>query len=181
MSKLDEFLLNPQVRTCSVTVPGTSRNNNSENRRTIGGRTSDDTCPEVRYSSHHSGRLNGPEAEDYPHTVTEATGEFRQYPYMTAGTQQEFTYCSRGTSSGKQKKVRCTSQPQFRSKNTPATIEADQVLLARQLLATNINSPNLTKISVKSQNCPNPLQQHCPLLMENWRNSICLKIFSKQV
>ena len=26
--KLDEFLLNPQVRTCSVAVPGTSRNNN---------------------------------------------------------------------------------------------------------------------------------------------------------
>ena len=30
LSKLDEFLLNPQVRTCSVAVPGTSRNNNSE-------------------------------------------------------------------------------------------------------------------------------------------------------
>ena len=25
LSKLDEFLLNPQVRTCSVAVPGTSR------------------------------------------------------------------------------------------------------------------------------------------------------------
>ena len=32
LSKLDEFLLNPQVRTCSVAVPGTSRNSNSENR-----------------------------------------------------------------------------------------------------------------------------------------------------
>ena len=31
-SKLDEFVLNPQVRTCSVAVPGTSRNSNSENR-----------------------------------------------------------------------------------------------------------------------------------------------------
>ena len=28
LSKLDELLLNPQVRTCSVAVPGTSRNNN---------------------------------------------------------------------------------------------------------------------------------------------------------
>ena len=27
LSKLDEFLLNPQVRTCSVALPGTSRNN----------------------------------------------------------------------------------------------------------------------------------------------------------
>ena len=32
LSKLDELLLNPQVRTCSVAVPGTSRNKNSENR-----------------------------------------------------------------------------------------------------------------------------------------------------
>ena len=68
LSKLDEFLLNPQVRTCSVAVPGTSRNNNSENRETTGGRSSDDPCPEVRYFSHHSGHLNSPEAENCPHT-----------------------------------------------------------------------------------------------------------------
>ena len=36
LSKLDEFLLNPQVPTCSVVVPGTTRNNNSENRETTG-------------------------------------------------------------------------------------------------------------------------------------------------
>ena len=68
LSKLDEFLLNPQVRTCSVAVPGTSRNNNSENRETTGDCSSDDPCPEVRYSSHYSGHLNNPEAENYPHT-----------------------------------------------------------------------------------------------------------------
>ena len=62
LSKLDEFLLNPQDRTCSVAVPGTSRNNNSENRETTGDRSSD----EVRYFSHHSGHLNSPEAEKYP-------------------------------------------------------------------------------------------------------------------
>ena len=32
LSKLDKFLLNPQVWTFSVAVAGTSRNNNSENR-----------------------------------------------------------------------------------------------------------------------------------------------------
>ena len=36
LSELDEFLLNPQVRTCSVAVPGTSRNTNLENRETTG-------------------------------------------------------------------------------------------------------------------------------------------------
>ena len=67
LSKLDEFLLNPQVRTCSVAVPGTSRNINSENWETTGDRSSDDPCPEVRYFSHHSGHLNSPEAVNYPH------------------------------------------------------------------------------------------------------------------
>ena len=47
LSKLDELLLNPQVRTCSVAVPGTSRNNNSENRETTGDHPSDDPYPEV--------------------------------------------------------------------------------------------------------------------------------------
>ena len=36
LSRLDEFLLNPQVRTCSVAVPGTSRNNDLENREPTG-------------------------------------------------------------------------------------------------------------------------------------------------
>ena len=68
LSKLDEFLLNPQVRTCSVAVPGTSRNNNSENRETTGDRSSDDPYPEVGYFSHHSGQLNSPETENNPYT-----------------------------------------------------------------------------------------------------------------
>ena len=68
LSKLDELLLNIQVRTCSVAVPGTSRNNNSENRETTGDRSSDDPYTEVGYFSHHSGQLNSPEAENHPHT-----------------------------------------------------------------------------------------------------------------
>ena len=39
LSKPDEFLLNPQVRTCSVIVPESSRNNNSENQETTGDRS----------------------------------------------------------------------------------------------------------------------------------------------
>ena len=45
LSKLDEFLLNPQVRTCSVAVPGTSRNINSENREATGNCSSDNHAP----------------------------------------------------------------------------------------------------------------------------------------
>ena len=50
LSKIDEFFLNPQVRTCSVALPGTIRNNNSEDRETTRDRSSDDPWPEVRYS-----------------------------------------------------------------------------------------------------------------------------------
>ena len=67
LSKLDEFLLDPQVRTCSVTVPGTSRNGTSENRETTGARSSDDPCPKARSFSRHSGQINSPEAENNPH------------------------------------------------------------------------------------------------------------------
>ena len=68
LSKLDELLLNPQVRTCSKAIPGTSRNNNSENRETLGDRSSNDPYPEVGYFSHHSGQLNSPETGNHPHT-----------------------------------------------------------------------------------------------------------------
>ena len=77
LSKLDEFLLNPQVRTCSVAAHGTSRNSTSENRKTHEDRCSNDPYPEVGYFPHHSGQLNGPEAENYPHMVTE------NYPHRT--------------------------------------------------------------------------------------------------
>ena len=71
LSKLDEFLLNPQVRTCSVAAHGTSRNSNSENRETHEDRSSDNPYPAVGYFPHHSGQLNSTEAETISHTVTE--------------------------------------------------------------------------------------------------------------
>ena len=150
LSKLDEFLLNPQVRICSVAAHGTSRNSISENRETHGDRSSNDPYPEVGYFPHHSGQLNSPEAETISHMVTETyhhmvtgdTGETRHDPHAMTATQEKIPYCSPTISSGKQKKARSTSQPQFRSENNPATIEADQVLLALQQLATNSNLAN---------------------------------------
>ena len=124
LSKLGEFLLNPQVRTCSVAAPGTSKSSNLENQGTNEDRPSDDPGPEVEFSFPLSG------AETDPHMVTGVTREIRQHPHMTMETQEEIPYCSTITSSGKQKKARSTSRPQFRSENTPATLEADQILLA---------------------------------------------------
>ena len=86
--------------------------------------------------------------------ITGATEQIRSQHDMVRGVQreslcqrdmvtrvhEEVTYCSPSTSSGKQKRNRSTSQPQFRSEKTPATIEEDQVLLALRQLAKNNNS-----------------------------------------
>ena len=77
-----------------------------------------------------------------PQMVSGATEGIRQYRHMMTETQEKIPYCSLTSSSGKQKKARCISQPQFRSENNPATIEADQILLALQQLASNSNSAN---------------------------------------
>ena len=89
LSKLDDFHLNPQFRTCSVSVPGTSRSSNSENREPTWDRSLDDPCPEVRISFHHSGNLNSPEMEDYTHMVTQGPLEIRNRPHMMTRNQEE--------------------------------------------------------------------------------------------
>ena len=71
LSKLDEFLLNPQVRTCSVAVQGASRDANLENRETHGDHSSNGPYPEVGHFPHHSGQLNSPVTETNSHVVTE--------------------------------------------------------------------------------------------------------------
>ena len=126
LSKLDGFLLNAQVRTCSVAVPGTSGNNNSGNREPTGDRYLGDPCPDAMFSARHPTNRNDSELDEPHHMVTRV--------------QEEIRYCSPGTSSGKQKKARSTKQPQFSSENTPATIDADQILLALQQIVANSNS-----------------------------------------
>ena len=136
--------------------PGTSRSNNLENQGTNEDRPSDDPGPEVEFASPISG------AETNPHMVTGVTREFRQHPHMTTETQEEIPYCSTSTSSGKQKKARSTSQPQFRSENTPATLEADQILLALQQLATNSNSANFNNNISRISKLPKSLTTTMP-------------------
>ena len=83
LSKLDEFLLCPQIRICSVAFQGLSRNANLENRETHGDRSSDDSYPEVGYFPHHSGQLNSPVTETNSHMVTQI------YPHMVTGVPEE--------------------------------------------------------------------------------------------
>ena len=111
-------------------VPGTSWNKGSENRETTGDRFLGNPCLKAVFSTHHSSNFNDSEQEETHHMVTRVQEEIHNRHHLDTGFQEDIRYCSLETSSGKQKKARSTSQPQFRSENTPATIEADQSLSA---------------------------------------------------
>ena len=70
LSKLDELLVNPQVRTCSVAVPGSSRNNNSENREPTGDRFLNNPRPEEEFSACRTSNLTESDQEETHHTTS---------------------------------------------------------------------------------------------------------------
>ena len=233
LSKLDEFLLNQQIRTHSGTVPETFRNTNVDNQGTNEDDSQSDPHPEAGLFRSQTTQNSGPEVGPYmvtgvieethngpymvtgaterhdmvtgvteeevrncpdivtrvqkesicsddivtgvikevrnghdmvtggpeeirfrPHMVVGVQEEIFQYSHMTRETQEEIPYCSPSTSSGKQKKARSTSQPQFCSENTPATIEADKILLALQQLSANNNSANVNNNSNRIAKLP---------------------------
>ena len=100
--------------------------------------------------------------------VIAAQGEIRNGRDMVTALQEEIPYCSSGISSGKQRKARSTSEPQFRSENTPARIGADQILLAFQQLATNSNSANVNNNSNKVSKLPKSLTTTMPTI--DWKS-----------
>ena len=198
LSRLDEFLLNQQVRTHSGTVPETFRNTNVDKQGTNEDDSQSDPHPEAglfrSQTTQNSGQEVGPhmvtgvieQTSKRPHMVTGGLGQTSKGPHMVTGAterhdiltrvteevrngrdmvtavQEEIPYCSSGISSGKQKKARSTSQPQFRSENTPETIEADQILLALQQLATNSISPNFNNNITRISKLPKSLTTTMP-------------------
>ena len=159
--------MNPLIQGHSVTTPDMSRNAFSTNQGTndedsqkhphpeagiFGNQTMRNSCQEDRRDMvtgvterTHNRRdmVTGVEKESLcgRDMVTRDTKQIGNRHDMT-GMHEEVTYCSPSISSGKQKKNRSTSQPQLRSEKTPATIEADQILLALQQLANKNNSAN---------------------------------------
>ena len=131
--------MNPLLPGHSGTAPESTRNACSNNQAANEDDSQNDPHPEAGLLHGQTTRNAGPEDD---HDMV--TGETQQNPngHDMTGVHEEVMYCSPSTSSGKQKKNRSTSQPQFRSENTPATIEADQILLALQQLANNNSSVN---------------------------------------
>ena len=70
LSKLDEFLLNPQIRTHSGTVPGTYRNTNVENQEPNEDHSQDDPHPEVGPSVCKSRHSIDSDTDEVPHNMT---------------------------------------------------------------------------------------------------------------
>ena len=120
-------LMNLPIQGHSGTTSETSRNAFSTNQETNEDDDSQsDPHPEAGIFHNQTTRNSGP--EEGHHIVT--------------GIDEEVSSCSPNTSSGKQKNNRSTSQPELRSENTHARIEANQVLLNLQQLANNNNSAN---------------------------------------
>ena len=172
LSKLDEFLSNQQIQTHSKTVPGTFRNTNVENQGTNEDDSQTDPHPEAGIFCGQTTQKSGPkECRDMVTGATEQTRnsrdmvtgdseEIRNGHDMVTAVQEEIPYCFFGISSGKQ--ARSTSQPQFHSDNTPATIEADQILLALQQLPTSSNSANVYNNSNRISKLPKSLTTTMP-------------------
>ena len=100
--------------------------------------------------------------EDGHDMVTGATEQNRNcHDIDMTGVHEEFTNCSPSTSSGKQKN-HSTSQPQFRSEDTPVTIEADKILLALQQLASGNNSANFHNYINRTSKLPKSLTTTMP-------------------
>ena len=119
--------MNPLIHDHSGTAPETSQIVFSIGQGTNEDDSQSNPHPESGLFNNQMAKNSGP--EDRHDMVTGATEQIRNCHDMT-GVHEEVNYCSSSTSSGKQKKNRSTSQPQFRSENTPATIEVDQIWLA---------------------------------------------------
>ena len=100
---------------------------------------------------------------------------------MVRGVQAKIPYFSPGNSSENEKNAPSTSQAQFCSENTPATIEAGQILLALQQLASNSNSANFIRNIRKISKLPESFTTTMPMLDGNQRNLNCLKICSNKL
>ena len=124
LSRLDDFFMNPLNESHSGTAPEASRNAYGTNQGT--------NVDDFQSDSHA-------EAGVFQSLTTRNSGSEDNHDMVT-GVHEEVTYCFPSTSSGKQKKSCSTGQPQFRSEDTLATVEADQIFSGLQQLANNKNS-----------------------------------------
>ena len=100
---------------------------------------------------------------------------------MMKGVQDETLYCSPAIFFRRKiEKAPSTSQPQFRSENIPASIEAVQVLFALLHLTSLSDFPISALTSIELLSCQSQSPQQCPQFTGNLATSSYLKISFKQ-
>ena len=67
LSKLDELLLNPQIRTFSGTTPGAFRNTDVDNQEPSGDRSQNDNHPEMEFSACRASNLTDSDPDETSH------------------------------------------------------------------------------------------------------------------
>ena len=157
---LDNFRMNPLLPGGSGATPESTRNASGINQGTKEDDSQNDPHPEA--SLFHGQREQNTGTERDYDMVTGVNEQTRNDYDMVTEVHEEVTYCSPSTSSEKQKKNRSTSQPQFRSENTSATIKADQILLTLQQLANNNNSANFNNNINRISKLPKSLTTTMP-------------------
>ena len=90
LSKLEDLLLNPQVRTHFGTVPGTFRKTNVENQGTNEDESQSDPHPEADIFRSQTTHNSDPEVGH--DLVTGFQKEIGFCPHMVTETQEEITY-----------------------------------------------------------------------------------------
>ena len=159
LARLDDFLMNPPLPGYSGTTPEPSRNALNTSQGMNEDDSQNDPRPEAGLFHGQMTQNSGP--EDGHDMVTGATEQIGNCHDMT-GVHEEVTYCLLVHLQGSRKKNRSTSQLHFRSENTPATIEADQILLALQQLANNNNSANFHNNINRNSKLPKSLTTTMP-------------------
>ena len=116
-----------------------------------------------------------------PDMVTAATEKNRNGHDMVTAVQEEIPHCTSGISSGKKKKARSTSQPQFRSEKTLRQLKQTIFCWSFNNWRRAVILPMSITTVTNFQNCLNLSRQQCPPSTGKQRNLNCLKIYSKQV
>ena len=145
LSRLNNFFMNPLNQGHSRTALETSRSSYGTNQRMKEEDSQNDPQPGAGVFHNQSTRYSGPEKGHN----------------MVIGVHEEFTHCCASKSSVKQKKNHSSSQPQSRSENITATIEADQFFWPLVGKAT-INLQTFITKSTEFPNCQNRSLQRCP-------------------
>ena len=156
--------MNPLNESHSGTAPEASRNAYGTNQGT--------NVDDFQSDSHA-------EAGVFQSLTTRNSGSEDSHDMVT-GVHEEVTYCFPSRSSGKQKKSCSTGQRHFRSVDTLATVEADQIFLGLQQLANNKNSANFHNNINRIPICQNCSPKRCQHLMGDLKSLRCLRTFSKR-